>query len=151
MQKIVEFLYKTVERIFPKVTIFVDGEPYLTRIYLLGRDWKFANLYLHHFHKSDQINQLHNHPWSWGLSLILLGGYVEEKMTGVHGIISTATKLPLCLNVVKNSDFHRVSLIDQKNGAWTLFLTGNRSSEWGFVDRFERKFIHWTTNPDAIE
>lgn len=74
---------------FQSYTIHIDGKPYLTRYYLTGaeptpsgtpeekRVWGVA-VFLHHFHASDGERALHNHPWP-GLSLILRGGYVEER------------------------------------------------------------------------
>src|SRR5271167_2887082 len=63
-----------------------NGDPYLTRYYFFGKDRKFCNLYLHHFHRSDMdkgmngYGLLHNHPWPFSLSLILVGGYDEERL-----------------------------------------------------------------------
>lgn len=156
----------------PKTTIKIDGKPYLTRCYLLGKDWKWGNIYLHHFHSSDQGDELHSHPWKWGLSFVLAGGYWEERsrdpmtwefdprnpLKGDNPFPHRAFPVPIekrdirpgGLNLIKVTDFHRVDLKDEKNGAWTLFFTGPRSTEWGFLNRHTSEFKDWRTNPEAI-
>jgi hypothetical protein len=154
----------------PKTTINVNGIPYLTRCYLLGKDWRWGNVYLHHFHSSDQGDELHSHPWSWGLSLVLAGGYFEERSRnpghwsagGRHpeapdGMTMESTVpiekrdiKPGRLNLIKVTDFHRVDLKDEKRGAWTLFFTGPRSTDWGFLNRHTSEFTDWRRNPEAI-
>ena len=67
---------------WPQVTITVGGKPYLTRYYLLGKDWSFFNIYLHHFHASDQEEEMHNHPWAWAFGIVLKGGYKEYSRFG---------------------------------------------------------------------
>lgn len=150
------------ERKLPKTTITIQGKPYLTRCYIFGKDRAWGNIYLHHFHSSDQGDELHNHPWKWGMSLIMAGGYSEEyrllpKTTfdledGKDGTYEVARreKLPGQLNFIKAGDFHRVDLHDEKKGAWTLFFAGPRTGEWGFWDRHTQVFKDWKTNPEAI-
>lgn len=75
--------------------------PYLSRYYLLGRPrmrdgseptdengtlrpgvvWETENfgIYLHKFHRGDDDLATHSHPWRWAVSLILAGGYREER------------------------------------------------------------------------
>jgi hypothetical protein len=181
----------------PKTTITVNGKPYLTRCYLFGKDRTWGNIYLHHFHSSDQGDELHNHPWVWGLSLVLAGGYYEERVVnpfyidlkeredrkarwhvasldlhydpmaidegyccgGHHDVM--ADELPPLniekrdikpggINLIRVTDFHRVDLKDEKAGAWTLFFTGPRSKDWGFLDRHTSEFTDWRCNPEAI-
>lgn len=145
--------------VIPHVTIIVDGKPYLTRYYLLLRDWRWFSLYLHHFHASDQYQQLHNHPWKWGVSFVLWGGYIEERirydlfkmLARVYDAIEIRKVSPGTFNVIKSSDFHRVELTDSVNGAWTIFAAGPRHpNEWGFLDRDSREYTHYTNNPNAI-
>lgn len=97
------------------------------------------SLVLHHFHRSDSTTKLHNHGWSWGLSLILTGGYVEEKLVGNK---VTRRKLkPFSLNFIRPSEFHRVELLE--NDAWTLFLRGPRLKEWFYKDRYTHETLKW--------
>jgi hypothetical protein len=179
----------------PKTTITINGKPYLTRCYLFGKDRAWGNIYLHHFHSSDQGDELHNHPWT-GLSFVLAGGYSEERVSnpffidvkarderkqrhvasldlaydplaveecwcGPHGPERTAADLPPLnirrreikpgrFNLIRSFDFHRVDLHDEEKGAWTLFFTGRRNKDWGFLDRRTKEFKDWRTNPEAI-
>jgi len=146
-------------KLFPQTTINVDGKPYLTRHYLLLRDWKWFSINVHFFHSSDQGFELHNHPWKWSFSFVLARGYMEEKTIGIYGEIIKRAVLPGCFNFISNKMFHRVDLIDEKRGAWTLFFAGPRMTEeingkevakWGFLDRETREFKHYTSNPEAI-
>jgi hypothetical protein len=138
----------------PHTTIMVPDpetgikEPYLTRYYLFGKDRKWGNIYLHHFHISDKGPDLHNHPWLWSFGIIILGGYKEERVMPDNSIGSREVN-PGTINYITNKIFHRVDLLE--NDAWTLFFAGPRTKDWGFLDRNTREFKHWTSNPDAIE
>jgi hypothetical protein len=137
----------------PKTTITINGKPYLTRCYLFGKDRAWGNIYLHHFHSSDQGDELHNHPWEWGLSLILAGGYSEEFREGYSERdwwVNRREKNPGEVNMIRSGDFHRVDLHDEKKGAWSLFFAGPRTQDWGFWDRHTKAFKDWRTNPEAI-
>jgi hypothetical protein len=140
----------------PSTTITIGGTPYLTRCYLFGKDRAWGNVYLHRFHASDRGDDLHNHPWAWGLSLILAGGYSEEYLTEeVHDEVSWSWDVrrrvvpPWSFHRIRSGDFHRVDLLDPR-GAWTLFVAGPRTSDWGFWDRRTRRFKNWRENPEAI-
>lgn len=130
----------------PKRTIFVNGTPYLTRYFLQGspEDVEVGDppgVYIHHFHASDTDRELHNHPWT-GWSLILKGGYVEERREdigtsscpGVYSAPTTRKLTPGCINHIGLEVFHRATLLDERRGAWTLFFTGERVRDWGFLD-----------------
>lgn len=137
----------------PRVIMGRNGKtPYLTRYFLFrhstateGMDrhdnpppW---GLYLHHFHRSDDDSALHNHPWKWAVSLILKGGYSEERRVGDRVI---RRKLePGDLNILTDKDFHRADLLDTKGGAWSLFLVGPITQSWGFWDRHTKRFTKW--------
>lgn len=144
----------------PQKTIMVDGKPYLTRYYLLGTDRDYTlygarlNVFLHHFHASDAGRDLHNHPWT-GTSLILRGGYTEERTT--HSLVffgpdadvdrytPVRTKVfkPGMWNRIGLHDYHRAVLLDERKGAWTLFFAGQRIREWGFLDYKTGRFTNW--------
>lgn len=139
------------ERKLPKTTITIQGKPYLTRCYIFGKDRAWGNVYLHHFHSSDQGDELHNHPWKWGVSLIMAGGYSEEYCSQtIPGLVMRREKGFGKLNFIKADDFHRVDLHDETKGAWTLFFAGPRTGEWGFWDRHTQTFKSWRENPEAI-
>jgi hypothetical protein len=162
----------------PKTTITINGKPYLTRCYLFGKDRAWGNIYLHHFHSSDQGDELHNHPWAWGLSFVLAGGYVEERASNpwtweahdpnkpynpleiddgwccgqkpcpVH--IEKRDIKPGRLNLITPRIFHRVDLKDEAAGAWSIFFTGGRTKSWGFLNRHTSEFTDFRKNPEAI-
>lgn len=135
-----------------------DNKPYLDRYRLFKRAWvekylpawlanKLPNVYLHNFLSSDQDLELHNHPWGTSLSLILVGGYSEERRTtlsGIHGSIYAVSKknyTPGSLNFIRANDFHRVDLLEDQ--CWSLFITGERQQDWGFWNRDTQKYTPW--------
>lgn len=114
-----------------------DGSPYLTRWYVwpqgqedvprheIERDTPFG-IYVHFFHRGDKDRDPHNHPWDHSVAIVLAGGYVEER----NG--EKRTFAPGSINVIGKDDFHRVTLLDEKAGSWSLFVGGQRMQEWGF-------------------
>lgn len=122
-------------------------EPYLTRHYLFGADREFGNIYLHHFHASDQGLEFHSHPFAWSFGLILVGGYIEERLA-LDGTVTSKIVKPGSINYITNKIFHRVDLIEED--CWTLFFAGPRTQDWGFKDRETLKFRDWRSNPNAI-
>lgn len=153
LRKICEWLAKRL----PSFTIPTpDGSPYLTRYYLFGADRKWGNIFLHHFHSSDKdmapsgTYYLHNHPWPWSFSIILVGGYVEERRRPDDSI-EERTYLPGSFNTLTDKNFHRVDLIG--NDGWSLFFTGWRSDKrsWGFWDRVTKEYLDFKNFAKAIE
>jgi hypothetical protein len=140
-----------------------DGNPYLTRYYLFGADRAFGNIFLHHFHKSDSdmdddgVLLMHNHPWPWSFSIILVGGYEEERTRDIDQNVhpgNTITRKQFragSFNFITHKDFHRVDLLDGET--WSLFFTGWRSNKrsWGFWNRRRNHYRDWTTMSKAIE
>lgn len=62
-----------------------DGDVYMQRYRVFG--WMPGNsgspgpnLYLHRFLRPDEDGELHNHPWRWAVSVMLAGGYAEERL-----------------------------------------------------------------------
>lgn len=145
----------------PRVIYDRDGlSPYLSRWYLTasptmpdgsspfangqpkpGVEWPTGNfgIYLHQFHRSDDDLALHNHPWRWALSFILVGGYREERRWGTQ-VIRRDVK-PFSFNFIRGSDFHRVDL--HERDAWSIFIVGPKISSWGFWDRHTGEFVEW--------
>lgn len=161
----------------PRVIYDREGvDPYLSRYYILGRPTmpdgsyafdKYGNmlpgavssrhgdnfgLYIHKFHRSDEDHALHNHPWQWAASLILAGGYREEKRVTLgtgdpryseprYASVEARIFRPGDINVLTSDTFHRVDLLDGE--AWSIFLVGPRFSSWGFWDRESGAFMPW--------
>ena len=128
--------------------VLTDGEtPYLARYYLLRSAWLpesldwFPSIYLHHFYRGDNDDELHNHPWRYSIALILTGGYHEERRVGdeVHSRILW----PGMVNFILANDYHRIELLDRKNGAWTLFIAGDRTQDWGFWHPVTKTYLPW--------
>lgn len=110
--------------------IDAGGRPYLERYWLCGLPGGGA-VYLHRFLAPDDPRGLHDHPWRWALSLVLAGGYDEER--GDCWRARTTRRLrPGALNLILGSTFHRVTGLPAGE-AWTLFAHGARTKRWGFA------------------
>lgn len=144
----IEWLLKKIVSRLPSRTIRGPaGDPYLTRWYVWPRrprtadgldpiDVPFA-VFIHFFHRSDLDRDQHNHPFDKSVALILKGGYVEQRGDALR------TLLPGDVNVIGKDDYHRVTLVDEKKGSWSLFVAGRRVGEWGFRDADTGQHIDW--------
>jgi len=143
---------------WPSFTITKDGIPYLTRFYVFLKDRVFGNIFVHFFHRSDMdigtngLGLLHNHPFrGTSISFILSGGYREERRAADGSVYSKLVK-PFTFNVLREGDFHRVDLLDEKKGCWTIFVVGSRKNRtWGFWDRVTKEYIPFEQVDGAIE
>ncbi len=117
-----------------------QDRPYLTR-YMLHKLPSGGQVNLHFFHRSDEDQDLHNHPWP-GRSLILTGGYVEERLAA-DGTIGTRTFRPGDVNQLEPGTFHRVDLLTPEQGCWTLFTIGKKQQDWGFWLREAGVYMPW--------
>jgi hypothetical protein len=119
-----------VQRIAPR------GTPYLDRFFAAG--WSPGArrsgpaIFLHHFLASDPSVEVHSHPWDWSASLILTGGYREERCVGT-GVDHRRVReyRPGDVNVLTATDRHRVDLLS--GDCWTLFLAGSFQQPWTFA------------------
>jgi hypothetical protein len=117
-----------------------EGDVYMRRWWIIPRTG-LMNIYLHQFLRSDDDRALHDHPWL-NISILLRGSYVEhttEKATLRHApaiVFRRATAA------------HRIELIDNKP-VWTLFLTGPKIREWGFL--CPQGWRHWKIFVDTRE
>lgn len=110
-----------------------DGTPYLLRVYLVRIfRRRLPGVFLHYFFQGDRARATHNHPWREAASIILTGGYVEERRMPDGGT-RTETFFPGDLNIIAGDTFHRVDLI--RDGCWSLFIAGKRTKGWGFSER----------------
>lgn len=143
----------------PSITIPTpEGNPYLTRYYLFGADRAFGNIFLHHFHSSDMDvapsgeYYLHNHPWPWSFSIILVNGYREWRRIDKDSANLKLKKYRVgSINILTDKDFHRVELTH--DDAWSFFFTGWRSKKrsWGFWDPFTKEYLDFKNFAKAIE
>jgi hypothetical protein len=124
----------------PDFIIGPADDAYLLRWYVIPRN-RWFNIYLHHFKRSDDDRALHDHPWI-NMSILLTGSYLEHMPGGVVKLRHpwrpwAFWRLPMR----RATAAHRVELIDG-NPVWTLFLTGPKIREWGFL--CPQGWIHWT-------
>jgi hypothetical protein len=98
-----------------------------------------VRVYLNRFHRGDEDLELHDHPWRWAVSLILSGGYTEERRDGVR--VSLRVRVPGNLNVILGDTFHRIASVQPDT--WTLFVAGPRAKDWGFWNRVGGTFTPW--------
>lgn len=129
-----------------------NNDPYLHRYYvfLKDRDEKFpCNVFVHHFVKSDDENNLHDHPWDY-ITCILSGGYWEHMFVdsstlgSVSGGENSGKSLarfwrnPGHIQYKSKDHLHRVQLpCDSKatqSNTWTLFVPLKREKSWGFFE-----------------
>jgi hypothetical protein len=109
-----------------------EREVYLTRYFIINND-TFA-IYLHHFHKSDEGTELHDHPRSF-FSLILWGGYWEHRffLETDSGILTYKKWIGPGRFIFRQAEtLHRVELPKGKS-CWTLVFLLPRYKRWGFL------------------
>lgn len=108
------------------------GKPYLERYFAAGWNPETKQsgpgVFLHHFVDSDASETVHSHPWGWSSSLILVGGYREQRCRG--GQMSTQEYRPGDVNQLRADDQHRVDLL--ASDCWSLFLAGTFDKPWSF-------------------
>ncbi len=135
------------------VWIHLRGGLYLER-YRLVRAFG-CDVFLHRFHMPDDDRGPHCHPWKWSRSVILVGGYVEQRPGTWLGIPDdrapdkapqgdwrhprTAPTFryygPGQVNKISAGDFHRVAVLMTENDeVWTLFIAGPKHGKsWGYL------------------
>lgn len=141
----------------PSITISKDGLAYLTRYFVFLKDRVVGNIFIHHFHRSDMDvgsdgqGLLHNHPFDWSFSLVLSGGYIEERKQLDGKVIKKVIK-PWSFNFINKRVYHRVDLLNEQQGCWSIFFTGSRkNNSWEFWDRATDQYIPWNKITGAVE
>lgn len=133
---------------------------YLHRWWVIPRNALF-NVYLHHFLHSDDDRALHDHPYA-NLSILLSGSYLEHMPGGVVKLRKAWRPwAPWRLVFRRPTAAHRIELRryygvmglggtlgSREAPVWTLFITGPRVREWGFL--CPSGWRHWKdfTNAD---
>ena len=122
-------------------------DPYMQRWWVIPRNPLF-NIYLHKITADDDDRACHDHPW-WNVSIVLKGVLHEFRYYKGHRLLKRHRPY---FRFAKTA--HRLE-IGRKRGelpiaepVWTLFITGPRFRDWGFLCR--RGWIHWRkfTNAD---
>jgi hypothetical protein len=109
--------------------------PYLRRHWLIPRNPLF-NVYVHEFLRSDDDRALHTHPWMVNASWLLAGSYIEH--TARPNCDRIVVRVAGDWKVRWGASPHRIEL---RAPCWTLFMTGPRVREWGFL--CPKGFVHW--------
>src|SRR3546814_12864301 len=91
--------------------------------------------------RPDDDRALHDHPWI-NLSIILDGGYWEIT-PGPNDRHQHRWCPPGTITFRRAAAAHRLDLAEDIQGqripCWTLFITGPRIREWGFLRSEERR------------
>ena len=129
-------------KIFSGKTIIIHNRLYLTRYYLLGNgDGRHMEVYLHHMHDVDRFRWLHNHPWRWFLSIILVGSY-KQKLFDSERNTEDFQHLRW-FNFFRG--VHRYHSINElpRGHAWTLVFVPKKSKakDWGYWDSDQKKHV----------
>lgn len=142
---------RIINRATKRAPDFIIGgaeDPYLLRWWLIPRN-RFFNVYLHCFLRSDDDRALHDHPWLFNLSWLLRNRYREW-------VLGTSVPGGPRESIVRNEGDvkfrwgpapHRVELFREvtRRGepipCWTVFVTGPRVREWGFL--CPAGWVHW--------
>lgn len=96
-----DLLERAAARLPMREIVGVDGSTFLERYKVLDLGPALGRLFLHRFRRGDEDRELHNHPW-WGLSLVLVGGYLEERRVWAAGgeRVETRRLRPGALNLI---------------------------------------------------
>ncbi|MCH9683739.1 MAG: hypothetical protein K0V04_20060 [Deltaproteobacteria bacterium] len=138
----------------------IHARPYLDRYYVAGAPgalrafpkntravlgWLPFTVYLHHIRQSDWDREaLHDHPWD-AVSLVLAGGYIEERLDGDRrGDFSIRARWRGAGTVARVGGelFHRIELLADTT-AWTLFIVGRKRKTWSFFVPSWPKTVAW--------
>lgn len=114
---------------------FVIGEaenPYLRRWWVIPRN-AGCNVYLHEILRSDDDRALHDHPWP-NTSMLLDGRYVEHTPEGEF------MREPGWIGSRPAEAAHRLVILPGER-AVSLFMTGPKVREWGFL--CPKGWVHW--------
>ena len=129
---------------------------YLIRYYVIRSSW--FNFYIHIFLRSDR-DDMHDHPWDF-CTYLVRGAYIErkwnfkERRTDVifrsnWPDIGYGEEKQNRLVFRKATDLHQVMTPEQyslsriNEAPMTLFFSGPKRREWGFVRQSTRQWVHW--------
>lgn len=104
-----------------------------------------GNVYLHHYLQPDPDRGVHDHPWGWARSVVLAGGYQEERLKQFVRVdrgddyregyeTKYAQRWPLNTYAMTGNDFHRiVGFLSHWGSSWSLFMHGPYVKNWGYM------------------
>lgn len=105
-----------------------DHGVYLTRYYLIRT--AVIEIVIHHILRADGEKRLHDHPWNWAFSLILVGSYLEERSSDKTRVAVKVFR-PGQINLIRSATWHRIADLLSED-VWTLFVHGPRVQSWSF-------------------
>jgi len=134
-----------------------DGAIYLDR---WGVECRLGGIFLHKMEAPDPGIDLHDHPW-WFTSLILWGGYTEERCTTSRACAvaewAESVDLPrrgyrrhrrwLSLETTPLDFAHRITELRRRT-SWSLVLHGPKRRTWGFYPPSGR--LDWRVYDDTV-
>ena len=127
-------IHRLLERLSGK-RIYLDGNPYLTRYYLIGDgSGRRFELYLHYIQLRDPYRWLHNHPWRWFLSIVLRGQYTQEVIRPSTKVTRRRIRVRFINLFLGKDRYHAIYDVPVK-GVWTLVLVPPKSNDavrWGY-------------------
>jgi hypothetical protein len=122
----------------PDFVIGPKEDPYMLRWWGIPRN-RFFNIYLHKILHDDDDRALHDHPWP-SLSL-MCAGTIKETYTTDNGLTTKTKILRIGDWRYRGPEFaHRLELV-RNDIARTIFMTGPRIREWGFL--CPQGWRHW--------
>jgi hypothetical protein len=132
---------------------YPDGTPYLTRHVLWGANALEnhdpeapSSAFVHEIHAPDGDRHCHNHSWRWSASVVLSGGYTEERDNSGREVEWTHRAGDLV--TFRTDDYHRIVAVEP--GTVTLFLCGRETQGWGFlVDGVHVDHAEYFARPDV--
>jgi len=130
----------------PTKTLYGNSGPYLTKVKLLDLGKKLVRVYLHRFHRSDEDRELHSHPWTWSIAIVLRGGYAETRrdlVDQILGLSRTVVRRPGSVFLIRHDTYHRVELLGRES--WSLFIAGPERHPWFFMDPATGETTPWRT------
>lgn len=123
-EKLAEMLIHSIYDKQPDYVIGTPDDPYMQR-WWLRKDNTRGNVYLHRILKNDEADNMHDHPFC--STSVMLKGIVRE-------VLETHERLlyPGSITYRHATEKHRLEVVE--GPAWSLFITGQKEREWGFVD-----------------
>lgn len=114
---------------------------YMERFWLLPYSRLPVAVRVHHILRSDDDRAFHDHPWPY-LTVILRGGYTEVRpvfdRSGLYAGTTSAWRAAGSVLFRGARSWHRLE-VPAGVDTWTLFITGPKVQQWGFMVHPDRK------------
>lgn len=121
----------------------VSGADYMRRWWLIPYNRFGISCRVHEILQSDDDRAYHDHPW-WYITIVLRGGYWEVRpkydRSGIYQGPQRTWIGPGAIRFRPAKSWHRLEL--GGTTAYTLFICGRKSQEWGGLPNPATK-LHW--------